>query len=149
MNDRFKFRVYVNEDIDGGWYFLENGILRKGYLDAQKTEKNSRIWYSIMPDGIELQWGDEEPEEPLVNDLNIAIEQCTGLKDKNGKLIYEGDILQREKRKSHRRINDDYIVQWSDREYGWIVECYNGTIQVHPGLSVHSGFEIIGNIHKA
>ena len=102
MNDRFKFRVWDKEF--------------KKYWTDEEIKENA-AWL-LFPDNDNIE--------------NIEIEQCTGLKDRNGKFIFENDVL-----------DDDFVVVWAD--YGWSFKRL-GDVTMSQANMTH--FEVTGSINK-
>lgn len=118
MNDRFKFRVW------------DKGLNR--YLGKDKYEPAPLV----MCNG-NIAYLDDNAMR------NYIVQQCTGLKDKNGTLIYENDFI---KNYDYRF----YKVIWQDDAACFLVEniktgCKQG---IYSLISLSNDLEVIGNIYE-
>ena len=133
MNDSLRIRIFDKEmglyvdPVDTDYYITPGG----------------RVILVIAKSGvIELKDIDISEE----NDL-YAVERCTGLRDKNGRLIYEGDILQYTD-KNGCKIQQEVV--WDDENAMFAhvdLRCIDRAF--YPlEREICAQKEIVGNIHE-
>lgn len=139
MSDRLKLRVWDK-------YFNR-------YWSDEEVKRN--IQWLLYPDNDNIE--------------NVVIEQCTGLRDKNGKLIFEGDIIvisneypfyDCKNTDGEPVLNYIGIVKWIYNCWQYEYQCVNPKKSgISNGINnllnefgfdddEFSDFEIIGNIHE-
>lgn len=74
-----------------------------------------------------------------------TIGQYTGLKDKNGRKVFEGDILSGYLDDLFPEEESRYEVIWHD--YGWHIKSSDGIFDTMEQNWINMFLEVIGNIH--
>ena len=114
---------------------------QKRYFSADEMGEDQ---LTVMPDGrgfINVHSASTKLSQFLPH---LEPEQFTGLLDKNGKEIYEGDIVQEYMDEKPR--GKPVIVEWKNDLYncGCCVPAFAGT----GFINVDEDFAVIGNVHE-
>lgn len=145
MNREIKFRAWDGEKM----HILENSGLQ--YYDF---EGSYSLGFTV--DGYSGFWAHEQYEISTKIAKEFPIMQYTGLKDKNGKEIYEGDIVACVQNKFGEGEHEYWSVEFEEASFvvfnqvnsTRIIELIDGETVFNTYGANYINCEVIGNIYE-
>ena len=111
---------------------------------------NDRLRFRVWDKRLNRYLGEYDPIQMIMSNGNLAylddygmkfyaVEQCTGLKDRNGAFIYEGDWI---------KDKDGYIAHIVWFNGAWWLKSEPSQAMDRENEETYAEFEVIGNIHE-
>ncbi len=125
-----EFKQYINPD-DTDYYIDSSGRV---ILEVESITESGVVEFKYIDIATE-------------NDI-YAVERCTGLRDKNGRLIYEGDILQYTDTNGFK-IQQEVVWDSENARFAHVVDwgCFDRTFSPLE-REICALKEVVGNIHE-
>jgi hypothetical protein len=125
MDYRFKFRIWNGTEM----HYNDFVVTATGFVGKITEEFLGKCVFN---------------QEDLTLDKECILMQCTGLKDKNGKLIYEGDICRNSK------SGEVFNVVWHNplASFCWQKHEHSHIYSYGELFRAFDYYEVIGNIYE-
>ena len=143
MSRESKFRAWdkINKRMwsTGEEGLMENGFTFETYFKKETGELTAIVYGEefLVTDDPYPMYDNEEIELPLI--------QCTGLKDRHGVDIYEGDVI-RYWDEIDEKIEMLGFVEWE--RCWWSVNLHPAFLQENDIMDADINYEVVGNIYK-
>lgn len=105
------------------------------YGDLYHNERGELVIYDPKTSGQTLEGGAVDGWRIVVDPETVG--QFTGLLDKNGREVYEGDIL--------ANSHDVRVIEW--RDYEWSMVSHTHPFQKTVPMIWIGGYKVCGNVH--
>ena len=104
---------------------------KKSYRDDYDIQKDGQVTLRNMFNGFDIT---KHPDK-------FVIEQCAGIRDKNGKLVFEGDVIH-----YHIETDNDEVIE-ENFAMNWYPDCMGFDAWQEADV-IESDGEVIGTIHE-
>ena len=126
----------------------KNGEWVYGYY--YRDDENGKTYIITWEPNTGTTWAGSLEIENFVEVIPETVGQFTGLTDKNGKRIFEGDILRHHNNFLDSEVVEKGVVFWDEKYCGWRRTSnggfHNGIVDAYR-LSPDCVYGVIGNIH--